>query len=281
MGTLKDLSRLHKQVFENWPETQSREERESAHNQNRGDQQTGEQTASYREGASRCGNNPFFSQAARDGHDRNDHEKSAEELRSTGRRVVPESIWVQPPESRTIVGRGGNVGVQDLCQPMWARIRDTRRSVRLDDGYGREAQDCKRQDEYCQHGHLDVVRLDFLAQILRGTADHQAGDKYREDYKDEHSVQPSAHATENNFPEHHVDERNHTAEGCERMVRTIHRAATGVRGDGGEERRVGDPEAHFLSFHVSARLQRSYTLVRVGEEGIAFGFGPVSRGHAE
>src|SRR5579859_1083655 len=53
------LSCGHEQVLEDWPETQRREERQCAHNQNSGDEQGGKQSTGYRERPCRFGNSLF------------------------------------------------------------------------------------------------------------------------------------------------------------------------------------------------------------------------------
>ena len=54
-------------------------------------------------------------------------------------------------------------------------------------------------------------------------------------------------------------------------------ATTCVGGDGGKQRGIGNAKAHFLAFHVAARLQRGGVLVDSVQQRIAFGLGPVSR----
>ena len=52
-----------------------------------------------------------------------------------------------------------------------------------------------------------------------------------------------------------VEQRNQAAERREAVVHAVDGAATGVGGDGGEQRGVGDAEADFLAFHVAAGLR--------------------------
>ena len=90
--------------------------------------------------------------------------------------------------------------------------------------------------EHGDHGPLHLARLDLLAEILRRAADHQPGDEDREHDEDEHPVKPGADAAEDDFAEHHVDQRHETAERRERVVHRVDRAARSVGRDGGEER---------------------------------------------
>ena len=51
-----------------------------------------------------------------------------------------------------------------------------------------------------------------------------------------------------------VEQRHEAAERSKAVVHAIDGAAAGIRGDGGKQRGTRDPEAHFLAFHVAARL---------------------------
>ena len=90
--------------------------------------------------------------------------------------------------------------------------------------------DRERRDEHRKHGHLNVESLDFLAQVLRRPSNHQTSDEYREDDKDEDSVQPRANSAKNNFAEHDVYQRHHAAQWRVGIVHAVHRAAASVRG---------------------------------------------------
>ena len=76
----------------------------------------------------------------------------------------------------------------------------------------RKAEDDNRQDEQRQHRHLHVVGFDFLAEIFRRAADHQARDEDREHDEDEHAVESGADAAENDFAKLNVEQRNETTE---------------------------------------------------------------------
>jgi hypothetical protein len=68
----------------------------------------------------------------------------------------------------------------------------------------------KHQDR--QHRHLDLARLDFLADIFRRAADHQSGDEDRQHDEQQHAVKPGADAADDDLAELHVDQRDHAAE---------------------------------------------------------------------
>jgi hypothetical protein len=70
-----------------------------------------------------------------------------------------------------------------------------------EDGDGGEAEDDEREDEQVEHGHLDVVGFDFLAEVLGGSTDHEAGDEDGDDDEDQHAVEAGADAAEDDFAE--------------------------------------------------------------------------------
>ena len=110
----------------------------------------------------------------------------------------------------------------------------------------------QREDEHRQHRHLHLERLDLLAEVLRGPADHQAGDEHRQDDVDQHAVHPGPDAAEDHLAQLDVRQRHEPAERRERVVPAVDGAAARVGRHGREERRVGDAEADFLAFHVAA-----------------------------
>ena len=64
--------------------------------------------------------------------------------------------------------------------------------------------------------------------------------------------------------------------GVKRVVHRVDGAARGVGRHRGEQRGVGDAEAHLFAFHVAARLQRARGLIDVRRrERVAARFGPV------
>src|SRR5690348_11118531 len=129
MATSKDLSRVHQQMFENRPEAQGREKRERADDHDSRYKQAAEERAGDGKGAGGLRHGLLDGQAAGYGHNRNDHEKTAEQLRCRGRCVVPHGVATQAGESRTVVSRGRRVRVKDLRQPVRTRVRNSRRAI--------------------------------------------------------------------------------------------------------------------------------------------------------
>ncbi len=113
--------------------------------------------------------------------------------------------------------------------------------------------------------------LDLFAEVFRGAAYHESGDEDRENAVQQDSVEAGAHASENNFTGHDVEERDQTSQGSEAVVRRIHRAATCVGGRGGKQRRIRNTEADLLALHIAAGLSRSCSILnpQVRQNGIA------------
>ena len=145
---------------------------------------------------------------------------------------------------------------------------------RIHDRHRRPAEIHQRQDQDGQHRHLHLLRLDLLADIFRRAADHQTGDKDRDNDEHQHAVQAGADAANDDFAELDVDERHHAAERGKGVVHGVDRAAGCGRGDDGEQRGGNDAEADFLALHIAAGEAHR------GERVVAVRFSPVANGHA-
>ncbi len=181
--------------------------------------------------------------------------KAAHQRRNSSGGVVPQRVDGQAPEGGAVVSGRRGEGVENLAEAVRAGIRDADGSEALDHRNSRQRKNDQREDQRDQHRHLDVVGLDLFAQIFRRAPDHEARDKHGQYDVDENPVHARADAAENNFAQHDVDERDHAAQRREGIMPAVDGAATGVGGDGGEQRGVGDAEARFFAFHVAARLQ--------------------------
>ena len=100
------------------------------------------------------------------------------------------------------------------CGPALASWGSRRRIDHRDRG---PAEIHQRQDQDGEHRHLDFLGLDFLADVFRRAADHQAGDEDREDDEQQHAVEAGADAADDDLAELHVDQRDHAAERGERI----------------------------------------------------------------
>ena len=94
---------------------------------------------------------------------------------------------------------------------MRARIGHRGHGGRIDNRNGGPAQIHQRQHQNGEHCHLDLARLDLLADIFRRAADHQARDEDRQHDEQQHAVKPGADAADDDFAELHVDQRDHAA----------------------------------------------------------------------
>ncbi len=68
-----------------------------------------------------------------------------------------------------------------------------------------EQQDAGGQHQHGQHGHLDFLLLDLLAEIFGRAADHQTGEKDGQDGIHQHAVETGADAAEDDFAELDVE----------------------------------------------------------------------------
>ena len=87
-----------------------------------------------------------------------------------------------------------------------------------------------------QHGHLDFLGLDLLADIFRRSPNRQTGDEDREDDEQQHAVHAGTDAAYDDLSELDVDQRNHSAKCGEEIVHGIDRTAGCGRRDHGEQR---------------------------------------------
>ena len=135
----------------------------------------------------------------------------------------------------------------------------------------REAQDRERQDQDGKHRHLHFLGFDLLAQIFRRAAHHQAGHEHGDDGEQQHAVEAGTDAAEDDLAQMDVDHGDHAGQRHQAVMHGIDRAAGGIGGDGGEQRRIGDAEADFLAFHIAAGLKRARGLIDMqsGKGGIA------------
>ena len=143
---------------------------------------------------------------------------------------------------------------------------------------GGEDQDDQGKNQNKKHRQLHVIAFDLLAQILRSSADHQAGNEDREHDEDQHPVKPRAHTAKDHLAQHDVDHQHHAAERGEGVVRGVHCAATGVGRGGGKERGLRDAVAHLLTFQIAAGVDQRGFLVDPMQQWVWSRLGPVTNG---
>src|SRR5580658_2503555 len=234
MMASENPSGMHQQVLEDRPQAERREKCKRADDQNHGDQQEREQRRGNREGAHRFRHDFLARQISGDCQHRNHHEEAAEKHVERAADVVPGRVPVQPGEGRAVIAGHRGVGVQNLRQAVRTGIGNGRSAEGRDDGDAGKHEYDHAKDQHRQHGHLHVVGFDFLAEILRRAANHQARDENGDDDEDDNSVHTRADSAEDHFTDHDVDQRDHAAERRKRVVHAVDRATARVRGDGGK-----------------------------------------------
>ena len=115
----------------------------------------------------------------------------------------------------------------------------------------------QRRQQHDQRGHLHLVGLDLLAQVLGRAADHQPGHEHGDDRERQHAVEPGADAAVDHLAELHQPHRDQPAERRERVVHGVDRAVGGGGGRGRPQRGEADAEARLLALHVAAGLGRA------------------------
>ena len=212
---------------------------------------------------------------AGDGERRDDDEEAPHQHRDPERQVVPGRVAGQPAEGRAVVRRRRGVGVEDLREAVRAGVGDRGDRVRQHDGDGGEAEHGERQRQDREHGHLDLARLDLLADVFRRAPDHQPGDEDRDEHEDQHAVEAGADAADDDLAELHVDERDHARRAAVKLscmaLTAPQEAAVVMTAKSADS---ADAEADLLALHVAA-----VDAERV-DERVAVRLGPVGDGDA-
>ena len=124
-----------------------------------------------------------------DRKDRNDHPVATDEHRQAAGHVVERRVPGQPGERRAVVAGLARERVEDLAEAVRPDVERAGGALGQDARERGEAEDADAQDEGDEHRHLDLERLDLLAEVLGRAPDHLPGDEDREDGADhEHAV---------------------------------------------------------------------------------------------
>src|ERR1700680_3066537 len=188
-------------MLQNGPQAQCREESESANDQDRGYKQNCEERTGYGKSTQRCRTHLLSCEIPRDRKNRNHHKKSSQKHGDSGACVVPGSVRVQSAKRRAIVSDGGGIRVENLGEPVRARIGNARGAKLCYDRNRCKYKNCEGRDQHRKHGHLYVESLNFLTQVFWRSSHHQTGDKHSKNDEDEDSVETRAHPAKNNFAE--------------------------------------------------------------------------------
>ena len=192
-------------------------------------------------------------QGAGQGQHGHDVGEAAEQHREAQRRVEPEGIAVQAGEGRAVVGVGRSVGVDDLGEAVRAAVAQTVERGLEQHRRAREPEHHKRIDEHRQHRELHLAHLDLLAEVLGRAADHQPGDKDRDDGNDEKAVKSSADAAWPNAAGQKVEHRDEPGERRQRVEHRVDRAGAGAARRRGEQNRHRLAEANLLALEIACR----------------------------
>ncbi|VFS31605.1 Uncharacterised protein [Yokenella regensburgei] len=125
----------------------------------------------------------------------------------------------------------------------------------------------KQYQRWChqngQRGHFHLADIDFLAEVFRGTANHQPGDKHRQQNEQQHAVQARADAAEDDFTYLHQPHWYHAAEGSEGVMHGVDRTA-GCRCGHHRKQTAGEnTKATLFAFHVDIAVGTERHQVRV------------------
>src|SRR5215470_14235496 len=179
---------VHREVLDDRAERQRREEGEAANDEDNADDEADEQPAGGREGAGGSWNRLLLGKRSRNRHCRHDHEEAADKHRHRAGQIIEEDVAGEAGEGRAVVAGLRRVGIQHLGEAMRTGIGNRGNRGRIDYGDRGPAEIHQRQHEDGEHRHLDLARLDLLADIFRRAADHQAGDEDREDDEQQHAI---------------------------------------------------------------------------------------------
>ena len=212
--------------------------------------------------ANRCG--LLHRQAAGQGQYREDVAEATQQHRQAQHQVVERGVGTEAAERRTVVGTGRGVGVQQLAETVGARVTDGTGRARQTGGDGTQHQGADRHHQQGHDQQLHFLGLEFLAEVFRCTANHQAGEEYRDQHVKQHAVHAGTDAAEDHLADHHVDQRDHPAQGIEAVLHAVDR--TVGRGGGGHrpQHGTGGAEARFFTFLRRGLFNRRVVQRRVG-----------------
>src|SRR5882724_4999472 len=222
---------VHREVLGDRAKRERREEGETTDDQDDADDQADEQATRRRQRAGRRRNRLLAGERTRKRQRRHDHEEAPDEHRTGQREVVEQGVSGQAREGRTVIAGRRREGVEHFGKAMRTGIGHRGHRGRQHDSHRGPAQIHQRQHQNGEHRHLDFARLDLLADIFRGAADHQARDEDREHDEQQHAVEAGADAADDDFAELHVNQRDHAAKCCEAVMHGIDRAAGRRRGN--------------------------------------------------
>src|SRR3989440_3114633 len=203
---------LHEQLLDNWSQRVRREVSERADDQDHANQERHEERPRCGEGPQAGGHDSLLDERAGEGQDGDDFGEASDQHDHSQRPVVEGRVPSETRESGAVVAVGRGVGVQDLRQPMRPRVEDGREPLGDRHGEGGSAQDQHGRDQQGQHCHHDLLPLDLLAQVLRRTPHHEAGDEDRDDGEVEHAVESCADTSKDDLTQRDIGDQHQPTE---------------------------------------------------------------------
>src|SRR5664280_3326926 len=155
----------HLELLDDGPQRERREEGKGADDHDHTDEQRDPDRTGRGEGAEGWRDAPLGGHRAGDREGRDDLGEAADEHRKASRQVVEEGVAAQAGESRAVVAGLAGVGVEDLAEAVRPCVEWAGKTRWRDRGDGREDEDAGAHREHGQHRHLDLERLDLLAQV--------------------------------------------------------------------------------------------------------------------
>src|SRR6266566_1572108 len=220
---------LHQQLLDNRSQRVCRKVSERTDDQDYANQERHEERPSCGEGPQACGHDPLPDERAGEGQDGDDFGEASDQHDHSQRPVVEGRVPSETRESGAVVAVGRGVSVQDLRQPMRPRVEDGREPLGDRHGEGGSAQNQQGRDQQGQHRHHDLLALDLLAQVLRRTPHHEAGDEDRDDGEVEHAVESCADTSKDDLTQRDIGDQHQPAQGRIAIVEAHDRARRGGR----------------------------------------------------
>ncbi|MNO52896.1 hypothetical protein D3C76_433270 [compost metagenome] len=202
-------------------------------------------------------------QAAGQRQYRDDVAEATDQHGQADHQVVEHAVGAETGKGRAVVGGARGVGVQQLAETVGAGVAHRSGRPWQAGGDGAQDQYADRHHQQGRHQQLHFPRLQLLAQVFRGAADHQPSEEHGDQHEQQHAVEPGTDTAEDHLADHHVDHRHHAGQWVEAVVHVVDRAVGGGGGGHRPQHRTGGAEAAFLAFQGRTLLH-----LGTGQRGI-------------
>ncbi|CCK01647.1 Trichohyalin [Cronobacter sakazakii 701] len=209
-------------------------------------------------------------------HHRDNHQEAAKPHAERQQQVPERRVGAKAAEGAAVVIGGGRHRVEHFAEAVNTGVEHTRPARVGHHGERGAEQHQRRRHQNRQRGHFHLAHVDFLAEVFRRAANHQARDKHAQQHEQQHPVQPGADAAEDHFANLHQPHRDHAAERGKGVMHGVYRAAGGCRGDDRKQAARENAKAALFAFHIGGAVGTERQEVRV-----AGGFSPHHQRHAD